>query len=686
MLVDRAPPPHNPSVMRVYLCDLLHTNTRYRTFPYGIGCVGAYAQAHLGDALELELVRTVDELDRALARNVPDVIGFSNYIWNACLTDEVMKRVRALHPHVAIVVGGPNFPTLSSEQRDFLAARPMVDFGVAAEGEPAFLGLLRVLIEHGGSAAAVKKRDAAPPGCHHLDGGVLVSGTAPDRLRSLEEVPSPYLTGLLDKFFEDGGYSPLTQTKRGCPFACTFCVEGLPVYNRVSGSSADRFEAELTYMATRLRAPEALQLADANFGMYREDLEACRRIARVRNAHGWPRHIEVSTGKNHKERILEAARITDGAFRLTAALQSTDPQTLHNIKRSNISADQLVSAAQHARELGQRSYAELILGLPGDDRRAYMESIRVSVNAGLDRIQLYRLVLLPGTEMAGEEARRRFGMRVWRRPLPYSSGEYRLGGEMFTSEEIVDGVVETDSMSFEDYVACRTFGLSVEIFYNDGYFSEVQGLLRYLGLSMFDFVERCHELAVSTDTPLTPFYAGLEDAVRSEGDDERPDASDSRRWKPEASLGVLKGLAINEHTVQVHELAREALAAVLDQTPRRADLGDYAQQLLRFSLMRKERLIDERGERRGRFDFDFARIAEQDFGCDPLSARLPAATEYRFWHTPEQRSELDAIAEQYSDPVQRGLMLAFPRLAQHVTPMFRQFAPVAGGGAAAAQI
>jgi radical SAM superfamily enzyme YgiQ (UPF0313 family) len=670
--------------MRVYLCDLLHTNTRYRTFPYGIGCVAAYARAHLGDEIDLELIRTVEDLDSELARNVPDVIGFSNYIWNACLTDEVMRRVRARHPHAVVVVGGPNFPTVASEQREFLAARPMVDFGVAAEGEPAFLGLLRVLIEHGGSAAAIRKQNAVPPGCHYLDGGVLVSGTAPDRLRSLEEVPSPYLTGLLDKFFEDGGYSPLTQTKRGCPFACTFCVEGLPVYNRVSGSSADRFEAELTYMATRLRAPEALQLADANFGMYQDDLEACRRIARVRGVHGWPRHIEVSTGKNHKERILEAARITGGAFRLTAALQSTDPRTLHNIKRSNISADQLVSAAQHSRELGQRSYAELILGLPGDDRRAYMESIRASIDAGLDRIQLYRLVLLPGTELAGEEARRRFGMRVWRRPLPYSSGEYRFGGERFTSEEIVDGVVETDAMPFEDYVACRTFGLSVEIFYNDGYFSEVQGLLRHLGLSMFDFVERCHALAVSTDTPLAPFYAGLEEAVRSEGDDERRDAADSRRWRPAASLGVLKGLAINEHTVQVHELADAVLNAMLAPAPQNAGLREYAQQLLRFSLLRKERLIDERGERRGRFDFDFARIAEQGFACDPVSARLPAPMEFRFWHTPEQRSELDSIAEQYADPVQRGLMLAFPRLAQHVTPMFRQFAPVVDGRAASA--
>ena len=47
-------------------------------------------------------------------------------------------------------------------------------------------------------------------------------------------------------------------------------------------------------------------------------------------------------------------------------------------------------------------------------------------------------------------------------------------------------------MSFADYLACKRFELSVEIFYNDRYLEEIHGLARSLGLPMFEFVERCH--------------------------------------------------------------------------------------------------------------------------------------------------------------------------------------------------
>ena len=41
-----------------------------------------------------------------------------------------------------------------------------------------------------------------------------------DRIKDLDEIPSPYLTGILDKFF-DGNLTPFLETNRGCPFTCS---------------------------------------------------------------------------------------------------------------------------------------------------------------------------------------------------------------------------------------------------------------------------------------------------------------------------------------------------------------------------------------------------------------------------------------------------------------------------------
>ena len=42
------------------------------------------------------------------------------------------------------------------------------------------------------------------------------------KIKFLDSIPSPYLTGMLDKFFNNI-FEPIIQTKRGCPYNCSFC-------------------------------------------------------------------------------------------------------------------------------------------------------------------------------------------------------------------------------------------------------------------------------------------------------------------------------------------------------------------------------------------------------------------------------------------------------------------------------
>ena len=59
-------------------------------------------------------------------------------------------------------------------------------------------------------------------------------------------VPSPYLSGLLDKFL-DGTFQPAFETSRGCPFLCTFCDQGIDE-SKITAFSTKRIADEIMYV------------------------------------------------------------------------------------------------------------------------------------------------------------------------------------------------------------------------------------------------------------------------------------------------------------------------------------------------------------------------------------------------------------------------------------------------------
>ncbi len=667
----------------ILLGDMLHPHNQNKTFPYAAGCVGAYAAAGLESAC-IEIFRSPESLGEVFAAHTPEVMGFTNYVWNLELGYEVIRQAKALAPQTVIIMGGPNYPIEAEQQRAFLESHPLVDFYVYKEGEIPFLELLRQLREVDFDAGALRRRRPQIPAVHYLLDGELIAPTPALRQRNLDEFPSPYLCGLMDKFFARKDLVPLIQTKRGCPFQCTFCVEGEDYYTKLGSTTTDRFRAELEYIAHRMAGgPPRLHIADSNFGMYANDLEICDVIAEVREAHGWPETIEVSTGKNRKERVLEAVRRTKGAMRFGPALQSTDPQTLRNIKRSNISEAILMDMARAAMELDQRSYTELILNLPGDTVGSHLGSIRAAMEAGMQRIKMYPLVLLPGTDLASQATRRQFELDTRFRVLPQCHGSYRFTGAPFPSVEVTEIVIATNTMSFAEYLSCKRFELSVEIFYNDIYLEEIHGLTRALGLSMFDFVERCHAQFGSFPAELQAVYAALEEGVRSYLFDSREacldyfrDPANLERYALEEyknSLGTLKAIALLEHIEPILGVSRQALWECIAAADRGcSSLAEYVDELIEYSRLRRRRILDSELEPEGTFRFAFDRIMAREFRVDPSEFRLQQPKKMRFWHDEAQARDIRALCAEVSNPVLRARSFIYPQTDPGVNPYLRR--------------
>ena len=73
-----------------------------------------------------------------------------------------------------------------------------------------------------------------------------------DRIKNVNVIPSPYLNGTMDEFFNEP-LIPLFETTRGCPFACSFCADGQASKNKIHRYDPERTKEELIYIAKRIK-------------------------------------------------------------------------------------------------------------------------------------------------------------------------------------------------------------------------------------------------------------------------------------------------------------------------------------------------------------------------------------------------------------------------------------------------
>ena len=111
------------------------------------------------------------------------------------------------------------------EQQAFLGSYPAIDFYIEKDGEQPLAVLIETLFEYDFDFEGLKAARRDMPYCHYLRNQDIVRGTSIPAMMDLDSIPSPYLSGLCDKFLSSE-FVPLVQTARGCPFECTYCQEG----------------------------------------------------------------------------------------------------------------------------------------------------------------------------------------------------------------------------------------------------------------------------------------------------------------------------------------------------------------------------------------------------------------------------------------------------------------------------
>lgn len=554
--------------MRIYLADLGHNllTVSSDVYPMAIANLATYLGAHsrLGSQVETRIFREPQDLKTALDEAPPDVLGLSNYAWNEELSKHFAAYAKRLNPATLVCMGGPNYPLVDSVREEFLRSLSGVDVylnGPTYEGERVFQGLVERFDEVGRRIEGVF--EAAAPGVHfvHPRTGQFVMGEEVPRIRELDEIPSPYLAGLLDPYLETG-YFPLLQITRGCPFTCTFCNSGVRSNSKVFAHTTENVQADLVYLAERIRPETTLAMADDNFGMYEQDLEIADFIGHLQKKYGWPRYIRTTTGKNKGERIIEVMRKVGGALPMTSAVQSMNPQVLKNIKRSNIKLETYAKIQDELRAQGMQSYGELIMCLPGETRETFLKAIEDFLDTGAKRVSAHQLMLLHGAELSDPESREKFGFETRWRMVARNIGNYT--GEPVV--EVEEMVVATPDFSYEDYLYVRVFHLLLTIYFYEGNFDEPFAWAKLHGLKEYDLVRGLKD---SLDQAPAGLRKVLDDFVRESEEELFESRDECLAWSGahyhELVDGTLGGNLLSKYSMIGRFYATEPAITYIEQ-------------------------------------------------------------------------------------------------------------------------
>lgn len=480
--IQQIQPEKSPKI-KIYLCDFFHNYLGAATamFPLNIGYLAAWIKKFFPQDVDIELFKYPDDFLKRIKQNKPDLVGFSNYVWSADLNNRISKKIKDIYPETIIVFGGPDISYSEKGFKKFFDNHTCADFYLLYQGEVPFLNLIKKILDKGQDLSMLKSEPIDGIVFYDKNKNSIVKGNDLSRIKDVDSIPSPYLTGVLDKFFETN-LIPIVETNRGCPYTCTYCCQGFSSHNRIEFFNLKRVKQELRYIANKIKNTNLLIFADSNFGIVERDIEIAKYIARLVEETGYPRKLNVNWAKN-QPKIFEIAEILKN-INLIISLQSLDETVLKNIKRQNIQISVFKDIIEKVNEKKGMSGTEIILGMPGETKESHLETIRKLFDWNVSYIICYNCLILDGSELALQKENGEFKCQIKYRLMDNAFGKY----DSIMSFETEQGIRSTGTISEQEILYFRPVHWLIQFLWNYRFYHDLLKYFQTLGINPLDYI------------------------------------------------------------------------------------------------------------------------------------------------------------------------------------------------------
>jgi len=308
----------------------------------GIGYLAAYLRKYYVGNLDIGFYSGFYDSDEQIieAGKNADIIGFGctspQYKHGLALAQQIKTR----NNH--IVFGGIHPSALP----DLLLSEECIDAVVTGEGEKAMLQLVQDVAK----GVDIHKRRYAVDHIENLDDLPF-----PDRKAIKNE------RNILQAFHDEGTRITSVLSSRGCPFRCSFCCSHVLWQHKVRFRSPANILDEVEELIRDWNI-QFLKFADDTFTVNKQNvIEFCRLKIE--------RGIKIPYGANAHVNTMDEEMLThlveSGCQELWYGVESGSPRILKDM-RKNTDIDTIRRAFKLAKEMGIRTRAYFLLGMPNE--------------------------------------------------------------------------------------------------------------------------------------------------------------------------------------------------------------------------------------------------------------------------------------------------------------------------------
>jgi len=408
---------------------LVAINAKYIHSNLAVYSLKAYAEHNMNSDCEIEIAEyTINQYTDKILQDIymkkPDVIGFSCYIWNISMVEDILADISKVLPNVKIWLGGPEVSYIAPQ---VLEKHHNVTGVMRGEGEVIFSNIC-----NGMELSQIK-------GITYRDGEMIVDNDN-QPLLDMSDIPFPY-----DNIEDFENRIIYYESSRGCPFSCSYCLSSIDKQLRFR--NIDLVKRELKFFVEQNVAQ--VKFVDRTFNCKHEHaMEIWKYISQIDNGRT-NFHFEIAADLLNDEELEVIAKLRPGLVQLEIGVQTTNVETISAINRK-MDFDKLSGIVSKLKENNNvHLHLDLIAGLPKENLESFANSFNQVYWLKPEQLQLGFLKVLHGSNM--KKQAEEYGIEYQTKP-PYE-------------------VYSTKWITYEEVLQLKKVEEVLEIYYNSGQFA-----------------------------------------------------------------------------------------------------------------------------------------------------------------------------------------------------------------------